>query len=109
MHLPTVPLIRTTARESREIGAWIANKLNRAAGPVRVLIPAGGFSGIDIDGNPFHDPAANEAFVSALRRELRHDIPVEIVPHHINDEAFARRAADALLGLGIGNRIPALV
>ena len=32
MHLPTVPLIRTSARESREIGAWIARKLNRADG-----------------------------------------------------------------------------
>jgi uncharacterized protein (UPF0261 family) len=109
MHLPTVPLIRTSARESREIGAWIARKLNRATAPVRVLIPAGGFSGIDIDGNPFHDPAANLAFVSALRRQLRSDIAVEVVPHHINDEAFARVAADALLGLGIVARAPVVV
>jgi uncharacterized protein (UPF0261 family) len=109
MHLPTVPLIRTNARESREIGAWMATKLNRASGPVRVLIPAGGFSGIDIVGNPFHDPAANEAFVAALRRGLRDDIPIEVTPHHINDEAFARVAAETLLALGIGHRAPAVV
>jgi uncharacterized protein (UPF0261 family) len=107
MHLPTVPLVRTSSRESREIGAWIAAKLNRATAPARVLIPAGGFSGIDVDGNPFHDPAANLAFVSALRRDLRPEIPVEIVPHHINDEAFARRAAEALLSLGVA--APALI
>jgi uncharacterized protein (UPF0261 family) len=101
MHLPTVPLIRTSVKESREIGAWIAEKLNRATGPVRVLIPAGGYSALDIVDGPFWDPAANDAFVSALRRELRHDIPLDISPHHINDEAFAKVAADTLLGMGV--------
>jgi uncharacterized protein (UPF0261 family) len=109
MHLPTVPLIRTNARESREIGTWIARKLNRATGRVHVLIPAGGFSGIDIAGNQFHDAAANEAFAAALRRELRDDIAIETLPHHINDEAFARAAAEALLSLSVRQRAPALV
>jgi uncharacterized protein (UPF0261 family) len=111
MHLPTVPLVRTSVRESREIGAWIADKLNRATGPVRVLIPAGGYSALDIRDGVFWDPPADEAFVAALRRELRPDIPIQVVPHHINDEAFARVAADAMLSLGVGNpaRVPILV
>jgi uncharacterized protein (UPF0261 family) len=99
MHLPGVPLIRTSVAESREIGAWIAQKLNRASGPVRVLIPRGGFSALDLDGGPFWDPAADHAFVAALRRDLRADIPVEDVDDHINSEAFATVAADAMLSI----------
>jgi len=109
MHLPTVPLIRTSVKESREIGAWIAEKLNRATGPVRVLIPGGGYSALDIVDGPFWDPAANDAFVTALRRDLRADIPLDISPHHINDEAFARVAADTLLGMGVMPRAHVLV
>jgi uncharacterized protein (UPF0261 family) len=88
----------------------MAHKLNRSVAPVRVLIPAAGYSAIDIRDGPFWDPAADQAFVAALRRELRPDIPVEVVPHHINDEAFARVAADALLSLGAGTsaRAPVL-
>ena len=109
MHLPGVPLVRTSVRESREIGSWIANKLSRASGPVRVLIPAGGYSALDIRDGPFWDPTADEAFVSALRKGLRPDIPIDISPHHINDEAFARAAADAMLSLGVARGEPVLV
>lgn len=102
MHLPTVPLIRTSVQESRQIGTCIADKLNRAGGPVRVLIPGGGYSALDVQGGPFWDPDANDAFVTALRRRLRKDIPITIDPHHINDEAFARVAAEAMLTMTIG-------
>ncbi len=99
MHLPTVPLIRTSVAESRQIGTWIADKLNRATGPVRVLIPAGGYSTLDVQGGPFWDPEANDAFVTSLQKKLRKDIPVDIDPHNINDEAFARVAAETMLNI----------
>lgn len=101
MHLPGVPLIRTSAKESREIALFIARKLNAARGPVRVLIPGGGYSALDIAGGVFEDAAANEAFVSTLRRNLKPGIPLTVSPHHINSEEFAREAADALLGMGV--------
>jgi uncharacterized protein (UPF0261 family) len=96
MHLPGVPLIRTSVAESAQVGAWIADKLNRSTGPVRVLIPRGGFSALDIDGGPFWDPAADAAFVSALRSGLRSDVPVEETADHINSPEFARVAAAAI-------------
>ena len=99
MHLPTVPLVRTSVRESREVGAFIARKLNAARGPIRVLIPEGGYSALDIDGGPFEDRKANAAFVTALRADLRPEIPVEVLQDHINSEGFARAAADAMLAL----------
>ena len=40
-HTPTARLLRANVRENRAIGAWIGEKLSRATGPVRVLIPTG--------------------------------------------------------------------
>jgi uncharacterized protein (UPF0261 family) len=41
-HNPHETLMRTTAAESRPIGSWIAEKLNRCDGPVCFLIPEKG-------------------------------------------------------------------
>jgi uncharacterized protein (UPF0261 family) len=109
MHLPGVPLVRASVRENREIASWIAGKLNGSTAPVRVLIPAGGYSALDIRDGPFWDPEADEAFVATLRKHLRPDIQMDVLPHHINDEAFARAAAEAMLKLGIATREPVLV
>jgi uncharacterized protein (UPF0261 family) len=60
-HNPQVTLMRTTAAESRQIGFWIAEKLNRCDGPVRFLIPEKGISALHAPGQPFHDPIADAA------------------------------------------------
>lgn len=98
-HLPTVPLIRTSAEESARIGSWMAGKLNAARGPVRVVTPGKGFSALDAPGEVFEDRDADQAWVDAMRAGLRPDIPVDVVDHHINDEKFAEAAATALLDL----------
>jgi uncharacterized protein (UPF0261 family) len=98
-HLPTVPLIRASASESAAIGAWMAEKLNRARGPVRVLVPGHGFSSLDRPGGVFADAEADAAWEKALRAGLREGIPVQVVPANINEEAFARAVADEVLEL----------
>ena len=37
--------------------------------------------------------------MAGLRSTLRSDIAIEEVPHNINDEEFARAAADAMLAI----------
>jgi uncharacterized protein (UPF0261 family) len=94
-HNPAVTLMRTTADECREIGRFIAAKLNAMAGPVRFFIPEGGVSSIDQPGQPFHDPAADRALFEAIEQQFRPAPNRKLVrlPLHVNDEAFA----DALL------------
>jgi len=91
VHNANVTLMRTTAEELRQIGAWIAEKLNRSPGPVRLLIPEGGVSMLDAPGQPFHDPVADRALFDALERAFATSQSHRIVrlPHHINDAAFA--------------------
>ena len=98
-HNPSVTLMRTTVEECRAIGERIAAQLNRARGPVTVLLPLRGVSMIDRAGQPFHDPVADRALFDALRRGLRDDIRVRELDAHINDVEFAHALADELLAM----------
>jgi uncharacterized protein (UPF0261 family) len=97
-HNPQVTLLRTTADECAQLGRILAEKVNASTGPVTVLIPRGGISLISLPGQPFHDPAADEALFASLTTHLRSDIPCHQLPAAINDPAFARACAEALLG-----------
>jgi uncharacterized protein (UPF0261 family) len=96
---PNVTLMRTSSEENAQLGEIFADKLNQAQGPVLVLVPMGGFSEVDIPGGPFWLPEADQAFVDALRRNLRPEIPVEIMDVDVNNPAFSTRAVEALLAL----------
>lgn len=92
-HNPAVTLMRTTPEENAQLGALIAQKLNRARGPVAVVVPHGGVSAIDVEGAPFFDPEADGALVASLRRDLRPHIELIEVETDINDPAFAETAS----------------
>jgi uncharacterized protein (UPF0261 family) len=97
-HNPQVTLMRTTPAENTELGRIIAEKLNRSTAPVTVLLPRQAISVISAPGQPFHDPAADQALFTSLRSHLRADIPVRELDVAINDPAFARACAETLLG-----------
>ncbi|HOO62750.1 MAG TPA: Tm-1-like ATP-binding domain-containing protein [Synergistaceae bacterium] len=92
VHNDQVTLMRTTPEENRLMGEWIGNKLNRCNGPVRFLLPEKGVSMIDAPDMPFYDPEADRALFEALERTVEQTEQRRLirVPHHINDEAFAR-------------------
>jgi len=63
----------------------------------------GGFSELDYPGQPFWCPEADQAFVDALKNNLRLDIPVEIIDKDVNHPEFSGRVAAKLLELLKGN------
>ncbi len=91
-HNPTMTTMRTTPDENVAIANFIADKLNRATGPVCVMLPLGGISSIDRPGAIFFDPEANDALFDTLKRRLKSDIQVVEDPHHLDDAEFAVRA-----------------
>jgi uncharacterized protein (UPF0261 family) len=97
VHNPTVTLMRTTPEECAEIGRITAIKLNRASGPVTVLIPLQGVSAIDKIGGPFYSQEALKAYRGALKASLIPTIRLVELDAHINDEKFALVAADLLM------------
>jgi uncharacterized protein (UPF0261 family) len=97
VHNAQVTLMRTTPDENREIGRFIAAKLNQCEGPVRFLLPEGGVSLIDAPGQPFHDPEADAALFDAIEANVRQtpDRTVTRVPANINDEVFVQAVLGA--------------
>jgi uncharacterized protein (UPF0261 family) len=90
-HNSQVTLMRTTPDENKQMGEWIANKLNQCDGPLRLLIPEAGVSAIDATGKVFYDTEADRALFTALEANLRQTRNRKLVrlPLHINDKAFA--------------------
>lgn len=96
-HNPTVTLMRTSAAEMRELGAIVADKINVSRGPVAMFLPLGGVSAVDVPGQPFHDPQADEELFSTLRNRLD-PATVELIESTaaINEPGFGRAMADRL-------------
>ncbi|HZQ66841.1 MAG TPA: Tm-1-like ATP-binding domain-containing protein [Gaiellaceae bacterium] len=96
VHNPTVTLMRTTPDECAELGRRIARKLSAATGPTALFVPLRGVSMIATDGQPFHDPAADEALFGALREGLGPNVEVHELDLDVNDPAFADAMAERL-------------
>jgi uncharacterized protein (UPF0261 family) len=96
-HNPAVTLMRTTPQENKELGEMLARKLNQAKGPVVLLLPLKGISGIDRPGQPFFDPVADKGLFDALRANVGPSVKLLELDRHINDPEFAAAVADEFL------------
>ena len=103
-HNPTVTLMRTTSEELREIGSAIADKLNMTQGKTTVMIPLKGLSAIDVEGQVFYDPEADEALFETLYDKLDEKVEFIELNFAINDEKFAIAAANRLIQL-LGGKV----
>ncbi len=99
-------LMRTNVEEFKKLGRTMAQRLNAAKGPVRVLIPLEGFSehtklrAHDLAGNdrgPWRRPEEYRAFTETLKANLNRGVRVEELPLHINDAKFADACVDAFV------------
>lgn len=98
-HTPLSTLMRTTPMENAAMARFVAEALNRAGGPVAVLLPDKGFSAYDVPGGPFHDPDADAAFRDELIERLDSRICIERIDAHINEPACAMRASQLLIDM----------
>ncbi len=96
-HNPQATIVRTSKQDNRLLGKVLAEKLNQARGPVRVLWPARGLSSVDQSGKPFFDPEADRALLGALKRHLEPRIPVLEFDLFINDRGFAHKIFESFL------------
>ncbi len=98
-HNSSVTLMRTTAEENKRMGELLAAKLNKAMGPVVVVLPLRGVSAIDVEGQLFYDPVADEHLFEAIRRNLDSKVKLIQLDLTINDPRFAERIASEFLAL----------
>lgn len=99
IHNRNITLVRATADEMVNAARFLAQKLNRALGAVKVMIPLEGFSEPNAKGKQFYDPDADAAFTDRLKSLLKSSVEVIELPFHINDHEFVHRAAKEVLEL----------
>lgn len=90
---------RTTQDELREIALTVAQKLNKAKGSVKFLIPFRGWSTLTTEGAPFCEPETDKVFSETLKKHLRPEIEVIELDVELNSPEFSRAAVDALIGM----------
>ncbi len=69
---------------------------DKAPGPVRVVIPARGWSETDGEGAPLYEPETNQVFVEERRRLLRSKTSIVEIDAYINEPGYAKAAVLAL-------------
>jgi len=91
--------LRTFIRLSKEemimVADTMADKLNRARGPVNVLIPLGGWSSLDRKGTDFYNAELDRTFVDELKKQLKPGIEVREVDIDLDTPEFAQAIVDA--------------
>jgi uncharacterized protein (UPF0261 family) len=100
--------VRTTRQELLKAADVIAERLDQARGPWTFLVPLQGWSSLDKEGRPIHDPAADAAFVARLKERLAEPDRVKEVPLHLYTPEFARVAVDEFVALYHGPKAVAL-
>jgi uncharacterized protein (UPF0261 family) len=98
IHNPVFTLVRTPQPEMAQLGHVFAERLNKATGPLAVAYPT---QGLSIPSYPpdglFWDPAADAAFMTAFKADLRADIPVTTFEQHVNAPEFGVAVAEMFL------------
>jgi uncharacterized protein (UPF0261 family) len=89
--------IRLSPEELQEVAKAFREKLNKAKGPVRVLIPQKGWSSVDYPGNATYDPEEDRVFEEELRDGLNGNIEIITVDANMEDAAFAEAVVQASL------------
>ena len=98
-------LMRTNREEFEALGVLMAEKLNRAQGPLSVLIPTRGYSehtkrkAHDLEGREAGDwrqPEVDAAFAASLAENLKTG-EIITLDLHINDAAFADACAEKMI------------
>jgi uncharacterized protein (UPF0261 family) len=91
--------VRTSLDDMMTLAETLSEKLNRATGPVKFVIPLRGWSEADEEGRALFDPAVNQAFTDSFTSLLNENVEVIEVDAHINDDEFARAAVNQLHAL----------
>ena len=94
--------IRLSKEEMIRVADAMAEKLNKSLGPVKVLIPLGGWSSLDRRGTNFYDEELDSTFLGELKKQLKKGIEIREVDADLEAPEFAKAITNAFEELMAG-------
>ncbi len=89
--------LRLSTDELKLVAKEFARKLNISKAPVKILVPMQGWSSVDCQGNPTHDPKEDQVFVETLRNELDPGIEIVEIDANMEDQVFSQEVIKSAL------------
>ena len=93
--------MRSMARFPRDellVGAKLyAEKINKAKGPLKLVIPLRGWSSLDREGSILYDPQEDRLVVEELKRNLTVPLEIEEIDANLEDFQTAKALVDSLI------------
>ena len=96
-------MTRFPVDELLEGARMYAEKMNKAKGPIKMVVPLKGWSSIDREGSILYDPEIDRMFVEELKKNLTTDIAFETVECNLEDLPTAEAIVNSLDGFMKGN------
>ena len=98
-HSPSSVKMRADKRDMRRAADLFAGRLADNSGNVAVLIAEKGFSSVNVAGQVFYDPEADQAFIEELKDKSDKTILIKTLDYHHNDQEFADECVKTLLDI----------
>jgi uncharacterized protein (UPF0261 family) len=92
--------------DEMRIGARLyAEKINKAKGPIKLVVPLRGWSSLDREGSILYDPEEDQIFIDELKKNLTVPLEIEEVDCNLEDLDNARVLVDSLMKLLEGKKL----
>ena len=79
------------------IGAKLyAEKINKAKGPIKLVVPLRGWSSLDREGTILYDPQEDQIFIDELKKHLKAPLEIEEVDCNLEDLDTAKALVNSL-------------
>lgn len=79
------------------VGARLyAEKINKAKGPLKLVVPLRGWSSIDKEGSVLYDPEQDRLFIKELKKGLHVDLDIQEVDANLEDLETAQALVESL-------------
>ncbi len=99
LHNNAVAHVKAFAYESEKAAKMVVERLNKAKGPVTVLLPLRGLRVDTLPGQSLYDPEVDEAILNVFRKGLDKKIKQIEVDANLTDMAFSQAAASEMAAL----------
>jgi len=97
LHIDEMRAMARFPKDELLVGAKLyAEKMNKAKGPMKLVIPLRGWSSLDQEGSALYDPEEDSIFIDELKKNLRRSVEIEEVDCNLEDIRTARALVESL-------------